>query len=84
MSDQLTRIENMVANHIEKSNERHIAITSQLSVLTTNEKTNYKKLEDHDDAIDDLTAIKNRGVGILWFLGILWVLLTTLVGFLLF
>lgn len=73
---QLDRIEQKIDSHIRESNEKHLELSNKITTLIANEKANYKTIQEHDGIINTLVNIKNQGKGVVWILGIGWVVMT--------
>ena len=76
-------IKRMLADHMGASTDNHLKVMVQLTKLETNEKTNYKTITANSKSIKDLEDTDNKRKGILWVLGILWVGVVAIVGWIL-
>lgn len=80
---QLDRIEDLLQNHIKDSADKHTQIQKTLTQVETYSKQNSTAIINHEKEIEELKAAKNKTVGAMWLIGIIWVIALAVIGALL-
>lgn len=70
MSQQLDRIETLIAEHIERTNAQHLVMSNQLTRLETKGEAEKERMDKHERDIEKLKVWKNLNIaGILASMG---------------
>ncbi len=69
--DQLERIEKMLATHIEKSEQNHLKISTDITEIKTHNTYTKTTLDNHDTSIEKLESAHNKQKGVMWVLSII-------------